>query len=236
MKRSILSILSLLIGLNFVLAQQDSTQQEAQNYRRATYFRTTSQVINTNLGAVWLPNMQRFLREEELAKNLVLVSSVPFEAGVRIQDWFYSVHVALPLQLTDDSRTRLTTATLMVEHSVFKSRNYRLNLGLGASLYEYSFALLREEPELDVALQDLGDTRFLSSPDIKTRGGAFDLSVSLINREKKKIALANCFRLGYRLGFGNYGWKSDFFTLRDAPKDRMNMLYFSYLISISRNQ
>jgi hypothetical protein len=107
---------------------------------------------------------------------------------------------------------------------------------LGASFYEHNLTIIQDEPDLQVSLDDLLNTRFKSTPIIFNRGAAMDFVLSLSNREKKKISLENCFRLGYRHGFQRYPWRSDSFELTQASPDQLNMVYFQYLISLSRNQ
>lgn len=216
-------------------AQTDTTSQSIPVFKKSVYLRSTAFLFNANLNAIWLSNMQQVLKAKDFASESRYTGSIPFEAGVRFQDWAFSTNVALPVSLGDAFHPKMVTISLFAERAVFKSRNFRLNVGAGASLYEYSFILVQDEPNRQVGFQDLFTTSFLSTPVITNKGGAFDVTVSLSNREKKPVSVGNCFRIGYRRGFTDYQWKSQSFDLVGAPKDQLDMLYFQYLISLSKN-
>jgi len=235
MKKMLALLGFLLVSFSASFAQNDTSANLDRNFKRGYHLRTTGYLFSTNLSLVWMTNMQQFLKPLNLSDESQLIGSIPFEAGVRFGDWFFNLNTAFPGVLGDDFKPNLTTASLLVERTVFKSRNYRFNVGGGASLYEYSLSIVQNEPDRQVAFQDLLNTTFKSTPYIYNRGGAIEVSMSLSNREKKSISFGNCFRLGYRHGFKSYRWKSKSFQLLDAPVDNLNMLYFQYMISISRN-
>ncbi len=225
----------LILLLNPMFAQTDTTSQSIPVFKKSVYLRSTAFLYSLNLSSIWLRNMQQVLKTKDFASESRYTGSIPFEAGVRFQDWAFSTNVTLPVSLGDAFNPKMVTISLFAERSVFKSRNFRLNVGAGASLYEYSFVLIQDEPNRQVGFQDLFTTSFLSTPVISNKGGAFDVTVSLSNREKKPVSVGNCFRLGYRRGFTSYQWKSQSFDLLGAPKDQLDMVYFQYLISLSKN-
>lgn len=235
MKKMLALIGFLLVSFSVGMAQNDTSANLDHTFKRGYHLRTTGYLFGTNLSLVWMTNMQQFLKPLKLSGESQLIGSIPFEAGVRFGDWFFNLNTALPGILGDDFKPTMTTASLLVERTVFKSRNYRFNVGGGASFYEYNLSIVQDEPDRKVAFQDLLNTTFKSTPYIYNRGGAVEVSMSLSNREKKPISIGNCFRLGYRHGFKSYRWKSKSFQLLDAPVDNLNMLYFQYMISISRN-
>jgi len=235
MKQTCLLIGALLIVLAPSFAQTDTASKPIPVFKKGVYLRTTTFLYTANLSVIWLRNMQRVLKSQDYTNTSRLTGSMPFEAGVRLQDWMFDINVALPFSLGEVSNPKMLSASLFAERSIVKSRNYRLNIGVGASMYEYSFTFIKDEPNRKVNFQDLFTTSFLSTPVISNKGGAFDVTVSLSNREKKPVSVGNCFRLGYRRGFTSYQWKSLSFDLLDAPKDQLDMVYFQYLISLSKN-
>lgn len=235
MKQTCLLIGALLIVLAPSFAQTDTTNHSIPVFKKGVYLRTTSFLYTTNLSVIWLRNMQQVLKTNGYTTAARLTGSIPFEAGVRLQDWIFDINVAIPVSFGEVFYPKMLTASLFAERSIVKSRNFRLNVGLGASMYEYSFIFTKDEPNRKVNFQDLFTTSFLSTPVISTKGGAFDVTVSLSNREKKPVSVGNCFRIGYRRGFTDYQWKSQSFNLLGAPKDQLDMVYFQYLISLSKN-
>jgi hypothetical protein len=235
MKQTCLLIGALLIIVAPSFAQTDTMSQSIPVFKKSVYLRSTAFLYSVNLNSIWLSNMQHVLKTKDFASESRFTGSIPFEAGVRFQDWAFSTNVTLPVSLGDAFHPKMVTISLFAERAVFKSRNFRLNVGAGASLYEYSFILVQDEPNRQVGFQDLFTTSFLSTPVISNKGGAFDVTVSLSNREKKPVSVGNCFRIGYRRGFTDYQWKSQSFDLLGAPKDQLDMVYFQYLISLSKN-
>lgn len=102
--------------LSGTFAQSDSIPQ----YKLGTYLRTTGFVFNANWSIVWLKNMQTFLKAKDLARYSGLLSSIPFDAGVRVQDWFFTVNLAVPALWDNDSNSKMTSLSLLVERSFFK--------------------------------------------------------------------------------------------------------------------
>jgi len=235
MKQICLLVGALLMVLTSSFTQTDTLSQSVPVFKKSAYLRSTAFLYSVNLNAIWLSNMQQVLKTKDFAGESRYTGSIPFEAGVRFQDWAFSTNVSLPVSLGDVFHPQMVTISLFAERSVFKSRNFRLDVGAGASLYEYSFILVQDEPNRQVGFQDLFTTSFLSTPVISNKGGAFDVTVSLSNREKKPVSVGNCFRIGYRRGFTDYRWKSQSFDLLGAPKDQLDMVYFQYLISLSKN-
>ncbi|HOY16600.1 MAG TPA: hypothetical protein PLC89_04875 [Haliscomenobacter sp.] len=220
------------------IAQTDSITNPNREFKHGYFLRTSSFFFSTNLSAIWLKNMQQFLKERDLAKDTRYVINIPFETGFRFNDWFFSLNMAIttPFFGDDAFNPKMFTTTMHTERTVFKTRNYRFNVGLGASLYQYAISIQQEEPDRQVNFNDLLNTTFRRTPVLSNRGGAFDVAVSLTNREKRPISIENCFRLGYRRGFKRYKWKSESFQLINAPSDQLDMIYFQYLVSISRNR
>lgn len=235
MKQICMLIGALLMVLAPSFAQTDTTSQSIPVFKKGVYLRSTAFLYSVNLNSIWLSNMQEVLKTKDFASESRYTGSIPFEAGVQLKDWAISTNVSLPISLSDAFHPKMLTISLFAERSVFKSRNFRLNVGAGASLYEYSFILVQDEPNRQVGFQDLFSTSFLSTPVISNKGGAFDVTVSLSNREKKTVSVGNCFRIGYRRGFTDYQWKSKSFDLLGSPKDQLDMVYFQYLISLSKN-
>lgn len=226
---------ALLLLLNPMFGQTDTTSQSIPVFKKSVYLRSTAFAFNLNLSLAWLSNMQQVLKTRNFASESRYIGSIPFEAGVRFKDWMFSTNVSIPFSIGDAFHPKMTTLALFAERSVFKSRNFRLNVGAGASMYEYSFILVQDEPNRQIGFQDLFTTSFLTTPVISNKGGAFDVTVSLSNREKKPVSVGNCFRIGYRRGFTDYQWKSQSFDLLGAPKDQLDMVYFQYLISLSKS-
>lgn len=93
-----------------------------------------------------MTNMQQFLKPLKLTGESQLIGSIPFEAGVRFGDWFFNLNTAFPGVLGDDFKPTMTTASLLVERTVLKSRNYRFNVGGVLVFTNTAYPLYRMNP------------------------------------------------------------------------------------------
>lgn len=216
--------------LNTSFSQGDTTT--INSFKKGTFAR----IGNGSLNLIWMNQMAAILKKKDFDGYFGLVPTIPIEGGWRLKDWYFSGRIEFPISLTGYSENHFFQSSISVEKSFIKDRNFRLNGGLGIGPYTYLLEIKRPEIDRQVDFSDLFDTKFSSIPGLFNRGGAWDVFVSLAHKEKRKISIAHYTRLGYRRGFNTYSWHSDYFSLMNAPADRLEMAYLQFMFSISRNK
>lgn len=241
MKKTLYHLVIFLFFTSSLQGQVDSAYNEPAVFKSSFFIRST--YYFANFGILSFPNMQQVLKSGQIntSGDFSFVQSLPLELGWRYQDWFLGLNISLPLVSTNRSNKynfnkRFYSASVSLERSVFKSRNYRINAFLGAGYYEYAFSYGRREENRQVATPDLFASNFAVSPEIYNQGGGINFGVSLLNQERKRVSVGTCIRAGYCLGFDNYAWKARTVSIINAPRDRLGMFYLQALLSISRNR
>lgn len=123
----------------------------------------------------------------------------------------------------------------MLGYDVLNARNRRLYLNVGSGSIAYHYSVHRRTPQL-VDWQDLAQySQPGNIPSLRLMNPYLDLSVELVQREKRKYSGEHLLRAGYRRGLGHRAWESDAFVLQGAPTDRISQFYlqFGYNFSLS---
>jgi hypothetical protein len=220
-------------------AQIDSLLQQLKRFENGIFFRSISLVPVTSGGLIYFPHLQELIKTAQLGnpKFYNFIFNNPFEIGIRSNDWFYSLNASLPaFSGGKHFNQRLGSAMFGIEKTMFQNDNYRANFYLGAGYYAYAFSFSKNEPNRQVAFQNLFKTSFLVTPDLKNRGAMLNIGVVLAHREKSKTAIGSYLRLGYWWGLQKSPWKAGTITIVEAPRDRMGLLYLQLLVTISRNK
>ncbi|AEE48042.1 hypothetical protein [Haliscomenobacter hydrossis] len=224
----------LLLTFSSLKAQVDSIQSIPLEIKKGSFARIG--FFGSTFNCIWMNHMHSFLKKNDFEGLFNNPFTIPFEGGFRLNNWFAGFKIEVPTYDFERLENKLNIRALFVERSVIKTRNYRFNVGLGVSQFDYSIAFTQKEPTRQVDFDDLLYSNFNTSPRLRNTGGAYDFFISYMHREKRKIAIADYVRVGYRKGFKAYSWKTDYFQLLDAPMDQLDMVYFQYMISISRNK
>jgi hypothetical protein len=239
MKKQICMVcLCFFAGMAGLYAQNDSTGAVPPVWKRGFFLRTSIQ-LPSSIGFVQLRNMRRFLDNNTLSgdrRGPFRASQSVAEIGTRIRHWSVLISIAYPSIDPGDDNFTLHNAGIAVERTVFQSRNYRIDLGVGSTVYVCGLRIEEPEPKRKIVFSDLPNTDFNTTPVITNLGGALDVYVSLAQREKRRTTAGGITRIGYRHGVSNRAWESFAFDLVEAPTDRLRMFYIQGLLYISRNR
>lgn len=239
MKKQLYLLLLFLVLSSQTLAQIDSAVGHAESQPSKFSFMLRVGLRGGGTEFIFIPSMKNYLQKRNLNSidNSILEGSV-FDIGWRWKDWFFMINNSIS-NVSRSGGPRSFSFNLWLERTLFKDRNYRINLygGIGGCDYTFTLRNSKQYSGKTYSLNDLPQTTFAISPEISLSSVVSDIGMVVLRRERNRNNFDYAFRVGYRRAWRSQAWQfaNPSMTLLDAPQDRFSAIYLHGTIGISRN-